>query len=271
MVIKRIIYSSAILLAITASSTLSFDADAASTQWEDLGGGKARLVASLDPKTNEISGVIEVKLEPGWSTYWRYPGSSGIPPLFNFSNSKGFKLDNVKFPVPKIQESYDIKYAGYKKQVSFPFEGNLLGNSQGDINLDLLIGVCSEICVPAKAAFNIPARDLLRSDPLATQVITLASLTLPKKAPEGAIVSVENDNNKALMITVKHNKEFGKPDLFVEGPSNWYLKPAKLMRQDDDSALFSLDLSLAPKDINPLESKLRYTLVTGSTGVEIER
>jgi len=259
------------LLALLASTIFVPKAEAASSQWEDLGGGKARLVASLDPATNKVSGVVEIKLEPGWSTYWRYPGSSGIPPRFNFSGSHNVKVGEVKFPVPKVLESYDIKYAGYKKQVSFSFEGDLLANSAGKIDLDLTIGVCSEICVPAKAAMNIPLRDLFQSDPIATQVITLAGLGLPKPAKDDKIVSVVNDHNKSLIITVQHYKEFGQPDLFVEGPADWFLKPAKLMHQEEDTAIFSLDLTLAPKDIDPLDNKLRYTLVTGSTGVEIER
>jgi len=261
----------AISLAIAGLSIFALDSEAASSKWEDLGGGKARLVATLDPQTNIVSGLVEVKLEPGWSTYWRYPGSSGIPPLFDFSSSQSFELDGVQFPVPKTLESYDVKYAGYKKQVSFPFAGNLLANNQGKIKLNLTIGVCSEICIPAKAKLDIPVRELFRTDPRAIQAITLASLSLPKKAADDMIVSVKNDNNKALMITVKHNKDFGQPNLFVEGPSDWYLKPAKLMHQDDSSAVFNLDIRHAPKDINPLEEKLRYTLVTGSTGIEIER
>lgn len=246
-------------------------ADAASSKWEDLGGGKARLVATLDPNTRKVSGVVEVKLEPGWSTYWRYPGSTGIPPHFDFSKSNSFEIEHVHFPVPKVLESYDVKYAGYKKQVSFPFEGNLHNTTQGNLNLDLIIGVCSDICVPAKAAMTIPAQDLFRSDPIAIQSITLASLSLPKQAKTNKIMSVENGTDNDLLITVEHDKDFGKPDLFVEGPSEWYLKPAKLMYQEKDKAIFSLDLSLAPKGINALDSKLRYTLVTGSTGIEIER
>ncbi|MEO1142064.1 MAG: protein-disulfide reductase DsbD domain-containing protein, partial [Pseudomonadota bacterium] len=77
-------------------------AQAASSDWQDLGGGKARLIASVDPKTGVVSGAVEVQLEPGWSTYWRYPGSSGIPPRFDFSASKGFTIKEVEFPTPKL-------------------------------------------------------------------------------------------------------------------------------------------------------------------------
>ena len=28
---------------------------------------------------------VEIRLAPGWKTYWRYPGDSGVPPRFDFS------------------------------------------------------------------------------------------------------------------------------------------------------------------------------------------
>jgi DsbC/DsbD-like thiol-disulfide interchange protein len=28
---------------------------------------------------------VEIKMQPGWKTYWRYPGDSGVPPAFDFA------------------------------------------------------------------------------------------------------------------------------------------------------------------------------------------
>ena len=98
-------------------------AKAASSEWHDLGGGEARLVAAADPASSTINGLIEVRLQEGWSTYWRYPGSSGIPPKFDFSASMGFSNQPVEFPTPSLQSANDVTYAGYKKHVSFPFTG----------------------------------------------------------------------------------------------------------------------------------------------------
>src|SRR6476661_4306539 len=43
---------------------------------------------------------VEIKLEPGWKTYWRYPGDSGVPPTFDFSASDNVKEATVLFPAP---------------------------------------------------------------------------------------------------------------------------------------------------------------------------
>ena len=34
-----------------------------------------------------LLGGINFKLDPGWKTYWRTPGDSGVPPRFDFSKS----------------------------------------------------------------------------------------------------------------------------------------------------------------------------------------
>lgn len=247
-------------------------AQSASSDWQDLGGGKARLLAHLDPVTNKVSGVVEVRLLDGWSTYWRYPGSSGIPPLFNFSNSVAFSSGEVGFPAPQLITQDYGSYAGYKNKVMFPFEGDLTATNGSKIKLDLLIGVCSEVCIPASAQFQITGDQLLQSDPQAVQAVSFAKLTVPeKKDSDKFIFSREQINENALYIKLKHKKSFGKPSLFVEGPTEWHLLPAELVSQEENSALFKLDLSRIPKGTHVFKHALRYTLVSGTKGIEIER
>lgn len=247
-------------------------ANSASSEWQDLGGGQARLLAYLNPNTNKIKGVVEVKLDEGWSTYWRNPGSSGIPPNFDFSKSVGFASGEVQFPSPRLITQEFGSYAGYKKRVMFPFEGELLAASGTEINLDLLIGVCFEVCIPATAQFNIKSDQLLQSDPKALQAVSFAQITVPKQSPvEDVLISREQINENALYIKTKHKKSFGKPSMFVEGPNDWYLTPAELISQDEETALFKLDISRVPKGTHIFKHELRYTIVTGTSGIEIVR
>ncbi|MEM7215132.1 MAG: protein-disulfide reductase DsbD domain-containing protein [Pseudomonadota bacterium] len=245
---------------------------AASTQWHDLGGGKARLLASLDPVTNEVSAALEVKLDKGWSTYWRYPGSSGIPPIFDFSGSNGFEVNRIEFPVPTLLGHSELRYAGYKNSVIFPVSGKVYPGVNSDIHLSLLIGICAEVCIPAQAEMKITADELLSSDPLARQIINFSKLTVPSvKDAEAVVLDAQEIKNQHLMIKVKHRKSSRVPNLFVEGPPTWYLEPAKLMSQTEDIAVFSLDVSRAPRGTDIAGEKLRYTLASGSTGIEFTR
>jgi len=245
----------------------------AASKWQDLGGGKARLVAVLDPATNIVSGAVEIVLKPGWKTYWRNPGSSGIPPEFDFSGSTGFLAGEVKFPTPSLQETAGSIYAGYSEKVAFPFEGQLLTSTGANISLSLFIGVCEEICIPATAAFDLPADQLMNSDPEAASLISSAVLSLPVKSNgEPVILDVSSSGEQTLSIKVRLDDVKNEiPSLFVEGPQGWYLTPARFVSQSPKSALFELDVSDIPDGAKPLETKLRYTLVNGKTGIEIER
>ncbi len=245
---------------------------AASSEWQDLGGGKVRLLAHLDPTTNKVSGAIEIILDKGWSTYWRYPGSSGIPPQFDFSKSFAFSLGSVQFPTPKLITQEYGSYAGYKNKIMFPFVGELLATGSAEINLNLLIGVCSEVCIPATAQLSIKNSQLLQSDPQVIKAVSFAKIAVPViKNAEDILISREQINENTLYIKTKHKKSYGKPSMFVEGPADWYLTPAELVSQEENFAVFKLDVSRAPKGTHIFAHKLRYTIVTGSSGIEIQR
>src|SRR5580692_5023491 len=64
------------------------------SEWNAEAHTAARLIAGSLAKTSNATFLragIEIKLDPGWKTYWRDPGDSGVPPTFDFSSS-----DNVK-------------------------------------------------------------------------------------------------------------------------------------------------------------------------------
>ena len=256
-----------VFLSFLASANLAL---AASSEWQDLGGGKARLVLSADPSNSSINGVIEVKLEKGWSTYWRYPGSSGIPPRFDFSASKGFSNQPVKFPTPALQTADGISYAGYKRNVSFPFSG--IGSLAPDmvVKLNMLIGVCREVCIPAIAEFEVSGRDLLQSDPVATEIISVANKTLPiSKAPTELDLSVIPKSNNRYEVTINHASTAKDVTMFIEGPDKWRLLPSKRLQQIDDQHVFELNLANAPDNIDPIGGKIDYTFAFDSVGIEI--
>lgn len=245
---------------------------AATSDWHDLGGGKARLLANLDPATGKLSAALEVRLEEGWSTYWRYPGSSGIPPLFDFSATDGFTLEAVRFPAPKLLGNEQLRYAGYKEQVVFPISGTFFSGITPKIRLKLLIGVCATVCIPAQAEIEISTSELMRSDPLAGQIINLANLSVPLQvAAETVVKQAYMQESRSLMLTVTHEESGLNPALFVEGPSDWFLQPAKLMETAGGAAKFEIDLSRAPKETDISGHKLKYTLVNGSKGIEFIR
>lgn len=59
-------------------------AHAASSEWHHVEGGSIRIVTSGAPDAQGIlRGALEIRLKPGWKTYWLDPGSSGVPPTLD--------------------------------------------------------------------------------------------------------------------------------------------------------------------------------------------
>lgn len=243
-------------------------AKAASSQWHDLGGGKARLLAHKDPATNMIEGVIEVKLEPGWKTYWRSPGDSGIPPEFDFSGSDYLGLTDVKFPTPQWINLEDTAFFGYRDTVSFVFSARAEDDA-ASINLEMLIGVCEEICIPATASLSVSADDLNSSDPrLAVDMaVAKAKLPQPAEALESQIrFSVEGDAIKAMMTEIGLG---GSGHLVISTGvistgSQWVSDPVAIALDvsGDGTAALKLPPAISVQSPSPLEWE--YTLIVQS-------
>src|SRR4051812_49890554 len=72
-------------------------ADASS--WDGTERAAVRLIAAAartDAGAIIHRAGVEIRLAPGWKTYWRYPGDSGLPPRFDFSQSRNVKSINVR-------------------------------------------------------------------------------------------------------------------------------------------------------------------------------
>src|SRR3954468_23707031 len=65
---------------------------------------------------------IEFRLDPGWKTYWRYPGDSGVPPVFDFSASENLKSVAVLWPAPHRFSDGSGHSIGYERSAIFPLQ-----------------------------------------------------------------------------------------------------------------------------------------------------
>src|SRR5260370_23148381 len=68
-----------------------------------------------------LLGGIGFQLQPGWKTYWRTPGDSGLPPRFDFSKSENVEAVTVLWPAPtKFDDGARGHSLGYHNQVLLP-------------------------------------------------------------------------------------------------------------------------------------------------------
>jgi DsbC/DsbD-like thiol-disulfide interchange protein len=228
-----------------------------------MGGTPATYEASLisgGEKGGTWLAGARVALAPGWKTYWRVPGESGIPPQFDFAGSVNVARTQVNYPLPQRFKDQGGEAIGYHDEVVFPVMVTPEDTRAPVIlKLNLAFAVCRDICIPARAQAIL---DLERAP--ASSVVEMWQGRVPQVRQGRPIRKAEvrmSGGKPVLALDVE-----GAPrDIFIEGSTTAYFgKP----REGDATGEFLLPISnLAnPKALE--NSRLIATLDMGGTGVE---
>lgn len=125
--------------------------------------------------------AARIQLAPGWKTYWRAPGTNGIPPAFDWGGSQNLKGVAFHWPEPYVFMKDGERTIGYENELVLPI--SITSQKSGapvSLKGEVLFGVCEDVCIPVKARF---AMDVAGSDAGSTKVIKAA---LRKKPASGA-------------------------------------------------------------------------------------
>lgn len=238
-----------------------------SPSWVQGFHSRVRLVSG-GPAGAAWLGGVEIGLDPGFKTYWRTPGDSGLPPRFDWSASDNVASVEVKWPPPARQEDATGVTYVYHDAVTLPVIVRRADPARpATLRLSIDYGVCKDICIPAHAELATPlAPDAARHADLEK---VLAGVPRPQAlgAPgELSVLSLEPAQGDRPSFRVKVRvPEGATPALFAEGPDNWYLSTTA----PDPQNAFTVVVEEKPKDVSgPVP--VRLTLVAGGRAVETE-
>lgn len=102
---------------------------------------------------------LQLEHAPGWHTYWRNPGDSGLPTTFAWTLPKGWSVaQNIDWPLPHRLPVGDMTNFGYEGTLMLPVvvnvaEGAVPENTR--IRLDASWLVCKEVCIPEQGSFEV--------------------------------------------------------------------------------------------------------------------
>src|SRR4029077_1413105 len=73
------------------------------SRWDGDARSAVRLIAGSFRQGDAapLRAGVEIRVKPGWHTYWRYPGAAGVPPRFDFAGSQNVKTVDVLWPAPQ--------------------------------------------------------------------------------------------------------------------------------------------------------------------------
>ncbi len=254
--------------------------------WKQEPHAGARLIAGAartSPDGSWLRAGIEVRLDPGWKTYWRYPGDSGVPPTFDFANSENVKSVTTLWPAPRrFADGAGGHSIGYAGDVVWPLRIVPEDTAKPALlHVKLAYAVCRELCVPAEADLDLALSGKVDAEEPA---LAAAEARVPQRIALGgagsdglSIRSVHREasgSHERVVIDVVAPK--GVPlDLFVEGPSSdWALPLPEPVKLPPDAApgmrRFSFDLDGVPPGAHDKGALLTLTAVSPMDAIEVE-
>jgi DsbC/DsbD-like thiol-disulfide interchange protein len=134
---------------------LATPALAGATPWQDIApGARARLISADNIKDGKLLAGLELDLPANAKTYWRIPGEAGIPTQFDFAGSVGLSNGTVLWPYPEIDKTQGLTDYAYHGHTVLPLQFSAAGD-RAQLEASVVLGVCSDICVPAQAKFSL--------------------------------------------------------------------------------------------------------------------
>jgi len=272
--IHRSFYAALAVCAIGAiAGTAALAAD--ESPWSNDVRSGVRLIAGASGKDDvALRAGIEIKMQPGWKTYWRYPGDSGVPPRFDFSGSENLKDVRVLFPAPHLFTDETGHSLGYKNSAIFPLV--IAPQQPGKpvrLRMKIEYAVCEKLCVPAEGSAELT----LGSGTSARNAnLSAAEAHVPKTVPAAQIGLTAKRVSAAAKpkVTVDLAAPAGQAvELFVEGPTpDWALPiPTPAQGATTGRARFVFELDGLPPGVDPKGNfDLTFTVVTGERALEIK-
>ena len=252
--------------------------------WDGEPHGSSRLIAGAAQNTGDkklARAGIEIRLDPGWKTYWRYPGDSGVPPTLDFAGSENVKSVSTLWPAP---ERFADGAGGY----SIGYHGNVVLPLQvipsdaakpSALHVKLGYAVCGKLCVPAEAQHTLTLSGKAGTEEPA---LAAAEARVPRRVALGAqgsltIASVrrETSGKRARVVVLVGAPDGVAVDLFAEGPTPEWALPlpqpeSNALASPDGMRRYIFDLDGLPPGAKAEGAMLKITAVSPTDAIEVE-
>ncbi|MBY5559024.1 cytochrome C biogenesis protein [Rhizobium leguminosarum] len=248
-----------------------YSAHAEMSAWAENEGGRMRLVALAPDAGGKIRAALQIEPKPGWITYWKEPGNSGIPPQVTIAPESSVSLDAIAYPVPKHFFKGAIEDIAYDAPVTLPLSLTAPGKGPVTIDAAAFIGICKDICIPFQASFELKLGPAIQSHPQEEAILQAADARLPKPPSQDFDVTAHamSPDRKTLSLTLALPGE-GKaaPDIIVTGPSGYAF--TKQIGGKRDGATFKVDVSIGklPKDYDIAGKRWSVLVIDGERAME---
>ncbi|WP_417828482.1 protein-disulfide reductase DsbD family protein [Thalassospira sp.] len=275
-----------------STAGITFSALAASdmaTDWIDEDFTSVRLIsAQTETGGKETLRLgLEYELQPDWKIYWRSAGDAGFPPQLDWTGSQNVGEATILWPAPYRFSIFGLETFGYKDQIILPIDVTIPAPDQPvsiRLNVDYL--VCSDICIPASADFNldIPATDSATTSDISTasshahqiekfvSKVPLSGPGLPIEVTEITTASQEGSETLSLAVRGLDAASVNVDDILIESDLRvGFSRPEPAARATDtpsDIRYFDLGVQGLEAGQSLRDTPVTVTVIAGPLSIE---
>jgi suppressor for copper-sensitivity B len=155
-----------LFILLFSASLLYFNSSfAATSEWKknEASGASTRLIGSFyqdETGAKKLIAGLEFKMPQGWKIYGQGSEGIGVPPSFDFGNSKNYLKHEITWPKAEEHEekfgNESFKYFAYHDDIILPITFDLKeAGSETELSLKLNYGICKDVCIPVEENFTL--------------------------------------------------------------------------------------------------------------------
>ena len=104
--------------------------------------------------------ALKLELDPGWHTYWKNPGDSGLPGEIIWTLPAGVTAGPIEWPAPERTAYGPLMNFGYHDTVVLPVKMSVAADAppaaNGVIEANANWLVCADVCIPDQGVMATP-------------------------------------------------------------------------------------------------------------------
>ncbi len=216
--------------------------------------------------------ALRITLKPGWKTYWRAPGDSGIPPRIDWFGSRNFAEAKIEWPTPEVFQQNGMRSIGYTDELILPIQIQpRTKNRSIRLKAVLDIGVCRDICVPQQLTVKADLPKRGKRDARIAAALADRPLTMVEAGVTNVKCSVSATADGLLLTSIIKMPSMGPKEIAIveiDNPQIW-VGEGEIQRS---SGILTAQTELQHVEGLPFlldRSSLRFTVLGKKSAVDI--
>lgn len=203
---------------------------AATTSWATT--TKVRVVLPVEaarPGDTVMAG-ISLEMQPGWHTYWKNPGDSGLAATVQWTLPPGVTAGDIQWPVPEKLVTPPLTTYGYSGQAVLLVPLTIASNApSGPVTIKAKVNwqECADVCILGHTEVSAELAIGSESTPSFDAALIQSALTkLPGQKPAPAVFAhwEKDGENRPLIVEWDTGVKPTEVDFFPYANTNYEVK-----------------------------------------------